>query len=192
MGWAPGGGDAFYTPDVGIQVDSSQGFVMEMHYNSTDATAVDASGVQICVSDKAPANLLSLSWLGTDNISGTSASGTCKPKATAPIHIISANPHMHLKGRHMKVVITRANGTTEIAHDEDFAFENQHAFPEKLVINPGDSLTTTCTFSAPSSFGKGTNDEMCYFFSLAYPARALADGGFIGTLVHGADACLGQ
>jgi hypothetical protein len=99
---------------------------------------------------------------------------------------------MHLKGRHMKVVLTRAGGGQEVLHDEDFSFENQRSYPLDVTVNPGDSLTTTCTFSSPASFGKGTNDEMCYFFTSAYPADKLADGGFLGTLIHGADACLGR
>jgi cytochrome c5 len=192
MGWAPGGSDAYYSHDLGIKLDSTQGFVMEAHYNSSDANAVDASGVELCVTKEAPQNLLSLSWLGTDSISGTSSSGTCKPKATQPIHIVGAQPHMHLKGRHMKVVLKRAGGEQEIVHDEDFSFENQRSYSLDLTINPGDSLTTTCSFSSPATFGKGTNDEMCYFFTMAYPGGTLADGGFLGTLLHGADACLGQ
>jgi hypothetical protein len=192
MGWAPGGSDAYYSSDLGIELDASQGFIMEFHYNSSDPNAVDASGVELCVTERAPANLLSLSWLGTDAISGTSSGGTCKPKATQPIHLVSAQPHMHLKGRHMKVVLNRANGGSETIHDEDFSFENQRSYPIDVTVNPGDSLTTTCSFSAPARFGKGTNDEMCYFFSVAYPAGALSDGGLIGTLVHGANSCLGQ
>jgi cytochrome c5 len=192
MGWAPGGSDAYYSHDLGIELTSGQGFVMEAHYNSSDANALDASGVELCVTKQAPENLLSLSWLGTDSISGTSSSGTCRPSAREPIHIVGAQPHMHLKGRHMKVVLTRAGGGQEVLHDEDFSFENQRSYPLDVTVNPGDSLTTTCTFSSPASFGKGTNDEMCYFFTSAYPADKLADGGFLGTLIHGADACLGR
>jgi len=192
MGWAPGGSDAYYSRDLGIELDSGRGFVMEVHYNSSDASAVDASGVELCVTKEAPQNLLGLSWLGTDSISGTSSSGTCKPTATQPIHIVGAQPHMHLKGRHMKVVLKRAGGGQEIIHDDDFSFENQRSYSLDLTVNPGDSLTTTCTFSSPATFGKGTNDEMCYFFTMAYPGGALADGGFLGTLLHGASACLGQ
>ena len=59
-------------------------------------------------------------------------------------------------------------------------------------LQPGDRLTTTCSYNAPTTFGRGTNEEMCYWFALAYPAGALTDNGFIGTLTHGANACLGR
>jgi len=190
-GWAPGGGDAYFTTDVGLEVASSRGYTLELHYNSRDASAQDALGVEICVVDTKPTNLAALSWVGTDAINGTTATGQCNPKDQT-IKILGGTPHMHLKGRHMKVVINRANGTKEIAHDEDFSFENQRIYPEDLTLGPGDTLTTTCTYSAPATFGPSTNAEMCYWFAMHYPAGALADGLPFGTGIHGANACLGQ
>jgi hypothetical protein len=191
-GWAPGGGDVYYTPDVGLRMDSTKGYLLEVHYNSTDANATDASGVEVCVTQTPPANEASLSWLGTDAINGTTASGTCAPRITEPVRIIAGNPHMHLKGRHMTVTVERANGSSEVVHDEAFSFENQRIYNEDIQLLPGDSIRTECTFSGPATFGKGTNQEMCYWFAMAYPAGRLADGGLIGTLVHGANACLGR
>jgi hypothetical protein len=191
-GWAPGGNDLYFTPDLGIRMESSSAYLLEVHYNSSDPTATDGSGVEICVSATPPANEAIISWLGTDAISGTSSSGTCAPNAREPIHIVAGTPHMHLKGNHMKVVLDRASGGEEIVHDEAFSFQNQRGYQQDLTIMPGDKLTTTCSYSAPATFGKGTNEEMCYWFALAYPAGALTDGGFIGTLTHGANACLGR
>ncbi len=56
----------------------------------------------------------------------------------------------------------------------------------------GHFIKTECTYSPPATFGKGTNEEMCYWFALAYAAGALEDGGFSGGLAHGANACLGR
>jgi hypothetical protein len=190
-GWAPGGSDLYFTPDVAIRMDSATSYLLEVHYNSNDASATDASGLEICVSEQVPENEAIISWLGTDGINGTSATGTCTPRTDEPIHIIAGTPHMHLKGSHMKVTVNRDNGGPEVVHDEPFAFENQRGYAEDIIIQPGDSITTTCTYTAPSRFGKGTNEEMCYWFALAYPAGALADGGLFGTLAHGENACLG-
>jgi hypothetical protein len=192
-GWAPGGSDVYLTPDIGAELPSTRGFVLELHYNSTNASAQDASGVEVCVTTQKPTNVATLSWVGTDAINSASATGTCRPRAPAQqITILAGTPHMHLKGRHMKVVINRAGGGTEIAHDEAFGFENQRIYPENIVLKPGDFLTTTCTFSGPAQFGPGTNQEMCYWFAMHYPAGALADGLPVGTLIHGANSCLGQ
>jgi hypothetical protein len=190
-GWAPGGNDLYFSPDLGMRMESNSAYLLEVHYNSSDPTATDASGVEVCVTETQPENEAIISWLGTDAIQGTSSSGTCAPTAREPIHIVAGTPHMHLKGSHMKVVVDRAAGGQEIVHDEPFAFENQRGYPQNLVIQPGDRITTTCSFSAPSTFGKGTNQEMCYWFALAYPAGALTDGGLIGRFTHGDNACLG-
>ena len=190
-GWAPGGSDLYFTPDVAIRMDSSTNYLLEVHYNSSDPSATDASGLEICVTETAPANEAIISWLGTDLINGTSATGTCRPRASEPIHIIAGTPHMHLKGTAMKVELTREGGGTEVLHDEAFSFQNQRGYAEDITVQPGDAITTTCTYNAPATFGKGTNEEMCYWFALAYPAGALSDGGFIGTLTHGENACLG-
>jgi hypothetical protein len=190
-GWAPGGSDLFFTPDVGIRMDSNTGYLLEVHYNSSDPNAVDASGLEICVTAKPPQNEAIISWLGTDGINGTSATGTCRPRAQEPIHIIAGTPHMHLKGKSMRVVVNRQGGASEVVHDEAFSFQNQRGYPEDVLIQPGDSITTSCSYTTPATFGKGTNEEMCYWFALAYPAGALSDGGFIGSLTHGENACLG-
>jgi hypothetical protein len=55
---------------------------------------------------------------------------------------------------------------------------------------PGDSIKTTCKYNAPASFGEGTNDEMCYLFTLYYPKLSLTNGNPIGTLIHGPNTCL--
>jgi hypothetical protein len=191
-GWAPGGNDLYFTPDVGAEMSGDSGYVLEIHYNSSDPNALDASGLEVCVTETRPEHLVTRSWLGTDRISGTSATGSCSPRANERIHIVLGTPHMHLKGKHMTVVVHRAGGMDDIVHDEDFAFENQRDYPEDLWLEPGDSIETTCEYSSPASFGAGTNQEMCYWFALHYPAGALTDGGFLGTALHGPNSCLGM
>lgn len=190
-GWAPGGGDLYFSKDIGIEMSSTKNYLLEIHYNSNNATAQDASGLQVCVTKEPPTNKTTLSWLGTDAISSTSATGTCDPAGNQRIHIVAGTPHMHLKGTHMKVVVNRANGMKETVHDEPFGFENQRVYPEDLWIEPGDTITTTCTYNQPATFGPGTNEEMCYWFAMHYPTLALVDNGPIGTVIHGPNVCLG-
>ena len=77
VGWAPGGSDTFFSPDLGMEMPQQQ-YSIQYHYNSGDPSAVDASGVKICYTTTPPENIATISWLGTDAISGTSATGTCK------------------------------------------------------------------------------------------------------------------
>jgi hypothetical protein len=138
------------------------------------------------VTPKVPAHIVDMTWTGSESIVGTSAQGTCTPRSQMPIHIIAAQPHMHKKGTHMKVVVNRANGMKETIHDEAFNFDNQRYYMMDTILMPGDTFTTTCTYSGPSSFGQSTNNEMCYYFPIAWPAGSMASGAGI----HGPTTCL--
>jgi hypothetical protein len=74
----------------------------------------------------------------------------------------------------MKTVINRKSGASDTLIDVPFDFNTQVSYPTPTVINPGDTLTTTCTYATPTPFGQKTNEEMCYNFVIAYPAGQLA------------------
>jgi hypothetical protein len=190
-GWAPGATPLYLDPDVGMKLEGNVGYELEVHFNnSTGSPGNDQSGAEVCVTTKVPSHLAELAWVGTDSISGTSATGNCAPTSTQPIHIIAAQPHMHLKGRHMKVVINHKAGGQQVIHDEDFSFDNQRYYViDNAIMLPGDTLTTTCSYSEPASFGMSTNNEMCYFFSIHWPAGALRSPG-VSSVLHGADSCM--
>lgn len=190
-GWAPGGSDLYFDSDVGLEMPGGVAYVLETHHNNATGNPMDDnSGVEVCVTPKAPENIASLSWLGTDTISGTMASGVCKPTSTKPIQIIGVSPHMHLKGKHLTAEITRADGTKEMLHDAPFNFEDQRSYQVRNTLMPGDSIKTTCEYSAPARFGSGTMDEMCYAFTLYYPKLSLTNGNVISGLIHGPNTCL--
>ena len=197
-GWAPGGETLNLREqvkeEVGVELPDTSTYTVEYHYNSSDANAKDASGVEVCVQKKKPANIAGLSWLGYDQLLVPAAkwTGTCKHKSQQPITLLGVTPHMHKQGKHQKAVINRADGKKETLLDEPFDFEYQRQYIKSVKVNPGDSITTECTFAKPMAFGESTEAEMCYMFTLAYPKNALSDGGAWGTLAHGGGACLGQ
>lgn len=197
-GWAPGGNPPVLPPGVGMEVAKPGGFLaIEFHYfNNTGAVAQDRSGVRMCMTSQIPANVATVTWLGTENINipansmGT-ATGTCTPaggKQTADIHLIFVSPHMHQAGTHMKTVINRKGGGQEVVVDKPFSFTDQREYEATNVVHPGDTLTTTCTWqnktAAPIGFGTSTTAEMCYDFAFAYPAHAMPNpqgGGIEGS-----------
>lgn len=173
-GWAPGGNGLDLEDDVGVHTEAG-GFSLEMHYNNKlGAGQLDASGAEVCVTEKLRPKEAGVHWLGTQNLNKLSATGTCTPMNPGPVTILSSSPHMHLQGRHLKTVINRKGGGSEVLIDQPFDFNTQISYPTPAVINPGDTLSTTCTFATPTPFGQGTNEEMCYNFVLAYPAGQLA------------------
>ena len=188
-GWAPGG-DTYALPEgVGLQMPQGDDvyFILEIHYNNVarHADAVDRSGVRVCMTENLHPNVAAVHWLGTENIfllPGQAQGGsTCNPNSTEPIHILSVTPHMHELGTHSTMVINRADGSEEILLDKPFDFNTQVGYETPATLMPGDSISSTCvwnnTSGALTTFGEGTSDEMCYLFTIAYPAGALNTGG---------------
>jgi hypothetical protein len=198
-GWAPGGNPLDMPPGVGLEMPAPGGYVMmENHYNNaTGMVQQDRSGVRICASYTKPVNAASLTWLGTEAIAlpanqEATATGMCSTwKKNGDVHVIQVVPHMHQLGTNMKTVINRAGGTTDVLIDKPFAFADQRAYAVDQVIHSGDTMTTTCTFknttAASVGFGTFTNAEMCYNFTIYYPAHAL-DG--IGGIEGSKNMCL--
>ncbi|HKU44203.1 MAG TPA: hypothetical protein VJR89_38850, partial [Polyangiales bacterium] len=203
-GWAPGRGDFRLPAGVGLELPPPGSLLaVEFHYFNSGAMAEDQSGVEVCVTSKFRPNTATITWLGTQQINipagqtGT-ASGTCRPLragmgATEPIHVLFSWPHMHKLGKHMKSVVTRAAGGEQVMYDGDFNFDLQILHDTPIMLMPGDSVTTTCTFqnttAGPVGFGQSTQQEMCYNFTYAWPAHALDNpgaelGGASNTCLH--------
>jgi hypothetical protein len=200
-GWAVGGCTTTYPADVGVHVPSS-GMIMVQwhHYNNTGLPQEDGSAVQICVVPESQrTHKAGLTFLGTENISvpgGQQASGggTCFNDSNGPITIIGFNPHMHEIGIHMKSDLNRvATGEVETVFDRDFQFDYQtnYMMNPPVVMMPGDSITSTCTWENKGlsnvGFGQSTKQEMCYQFSLSYPYGELNNG--VGSLIGATNTC---
>ena len=187
--WGPGASPLYFDPDVGVPLEDTVGYRLEAHFNnSAGGPGEDHSGAEVCVTPHAPEHIAELVWVGSDAITGTSATGNCSPRGPFPIHIIAAQPHMHKLGIHMKVTVNRAAGGADVVHDEDFSFDTQQYYVKDFTLESGDSLTTQCSYSGFATFGSSTSNEMCYFFSLAWPAGSLRGGS--GALIHGPNSCL--
>jgi hypothetical protein len=188
-GWAPGAPPTQLPPDVGLQMPTGPngGLILEVHHFNNDPSVpqTDSSGVRFCT---AAANTrphtAGVHFTGSEGIclmpnSQQQVSGVCNPQTDkGDIHIVNVWPHMHKLATHQKVTITRADGSTEVLHDQPFDFNSQITYPKDVVIHPGDSLSTTCSFNNTTAekvpFGENTQAEMCYSFVTAWPAGALA------------------
>jgi hypothetical protein len=202
-GWAPGNKSIPLGRTIGLQTiaGSNARFGIELHYNTTTNPAVrkDRSGARICVTKTLRAHEASVHWLGTQAIVslGLSAkldvTGTCSVKKES--HIIAHSPHMHTRGRYMKTIVTKQAGGTAKITDQPFTFDDQQIFPVdaptgEIVVAPGDTINTVCTYDGSQvfSFGPNTDQEMCYNFVVAWPAGSLSNGA--AGLVGGSNTCI--
>jgi hypothetical protein len=201
--WAPSGLAYGLPPGVGLQLPSGEDaiLILEIHYTNLarHPGAEDRSGVRVCGTREPQPNVAAVHWLGTEDISlppgATEAGTTCAPDLDEPVNILSVTPHLHQLGARSRMVINRSDGSEQVLFDEPFDFNAQVGYNTPAVLLPGDSITSTCqwnnTSGGSTSFGEGTEDEMCYLFTLAYPAGALDTGSnFFGRRRSGENKCM--
>jgi Copper type II ascorbate-dependent monooxygenase, N-terminal domain/Copper type II ascorbate-dependent monooxygenase, C-terminal domain len=208
-GWAPGAPDIELPAGVGLHManGASAMFRLEIHYFNTAADAVsevDASGVEFCVTSHKRAAEAAIHWLGSTNISvpangKTEVKSTCKPQiSNGPVHLMSLSSHMHKTGVHSSAILNRASGGPPITLiDDPFSFLEQGGYKQPrdgsapdLLINAGDSIDVTCRFdnttNQAKAFGSNTEDEMCFFYAMAWPRGQLRNGSQF-SIVPGAE-----
>lgn len=198
-GWAPGDDErqAFPT-DIGMNMPTGkQSLRLDMHYFNTMGTQPekDQSGVEVCIvkgehlRKNAAAVTMSFASFGNGFVMAPAGAkmapitGTCNVKTTAPVHLMTASPHAHTYARHMKFVVTKKDKTQIVMHDGAFQFGEQksYALEPDVVIETGDVVTTTCSYTNDSAknitFGESTTNEMCFNFASYWPAGALSCSG---------------
>ena len=213
--WAPGALEQLTFPkETGLLLPSGDGAYLEMqvHYNHAKAGMSSRVSLDICATTRVRTNTAAVHWLGyenatvavplgalapelqpvLDNQGGGVAVGQCVAKKRA--QILWTVPHMHARGKHAKVEILRKNGSTQLIHDAPFDYHEQTTYLyDELWIDPGETIRTTCTWDTERKivFGFGSNDEMCYLFTLATPVGALAGEGAELGLPGGSLNCAG-
>ena len=200
-GWAPGGQPTVMPEGVGLEMPAPGGlFVLEVHYhNDQRLDSQDRSGVRLCATNTLRPETAAVHWLGEEAgpagilpfgvPSGASeVTGNCRPRnMTRPVNILSSLPHMHKRGSRMRTLIHRAGGGEDVLHDAPFDYQNQIQYETPQIIQPGDTLSTTCFFQNPggqSHFGPSTDDEMCYNFVTAWPVGQLISKGHFVNATH--------
>lgn len=191
--------------DVGMRMPGGADlmFELEVHYanSANQEDQEDATAVEICVTHtkrpiEAAFHLLGKQSFTLPAHAQTNVASTCAPEAQAkPIHLLAVTPHMHVTGTHSSLLLTRASGEQIKLLDKFYDVHEQRTYvlPEDgtmpdVVMNPGDTLTSTCTYDnqtdAAIQEGEAIQNEMCELNTLAWPAGALHNtyGALAGAL----------
>lgn len=195
-GWAPGAGNKVLPDDVGLRLPGADRWlILQLHYWNVagHADARDASGVAMCTTETLRPHTAVISTLGSANIElppksvDVAVTGKCTPTLTEPVHVLSSSPHMHGRGKTFKTKVLRGGDPTKTETIVDvarFDFNAQQSYPAPgtdYVLQPGDTLETTCVYDNPGGspvyFGEKTEDEMCFNFVLAWPESGIVNAG---------------
>lgn len=182
-GWAPGGKNFELPPEAGFAEETgTTHWAVQIHYNNAQGLTgeEDASGYDLCSTDKLRANDADIFATGTTEITipGRSThTTTCEftvPQSFGSIKIFSAWPHMHKLGRAQWAKRVRAGAETTILDEPNYDFSvGGTATGVNIDVAGGDVLRTMCKWQNPDGstvkFGEGTGDEMCFAFFTYYP-----------------------
>lgn len=193
-GWAPGDLGSPMPEGTGIAVEPGSAIILQVHYNTlTDGAEPDVSAVELTLADSvtkegAVQPWANPQWIGSqqmhippneaDVMHAFSFDATWATGSEFYLHGIGF--HMHQLGTHGRVMIERADGSTECllqVEDWDFKWQGDYGFKEPVPFYRGDKLYLECHWdNTPENqavvdgvplmprdvyWGEGTTDEMC-------------------------------
>ncbi|KAI8830638.1 PHM/PNGase F domain-containing protein [Chytriomyces cf. hyalinus JEL632] len=175
-------------------------YSLQVHYNNPTLVndVVDQSGLRLYYTDKLRENDIGMLLLGDDSddfvIPGNSPDftstrdgicpATCTNQFVTDLKVVFNFFHMHGLGYNMSTrVIRDGNEITPLGIRKHYDYHFQGStvpIDPHAVIKRGDTLITKCTFiatdashanrAANTTYGAGTDAEMCFNFLTYYPA----------------------
>lgn len=190
LAWAPGAGVNHYPAGTGLKLPKGNVLVMQVHYNVQKKAALDRTRVRLEIadtvereawmalhdpflfssfSDKPKSLLPGLAEVDAEWTAFTHHLGFWVPsQATKQLEIHGVYPHMHQRGRKMRMTLDSGEGPACVTDvpNWDFNWQRMYYFDKPLRFEQGDKLRTVCTFDTsdatkPVMAGFGTSDEMC-------------------------------
>lgn len=177
--WAPGGGATNFPRGTGVEVDETIPLVIQVHYNLQAGEGLDRTRIDMEFADSAtPAYIVPIANLGFSlppRMESVSSSDTWSLSSLpVTVRAYGTFPHMHTRGRALRVDQVFADGTEACMTDVprwDFQWQLAYWYDTPIRISPDDQVRITCTWNTMDAsdtltWGEGTEDEMClnYFY----------------------------
>jgi hypothetical protein len=175
--------NALELPDgVGFKIAAGQQIYLNLHvFNTSDAPLTGTSGIEMQTlpagAVEHEAEMFLPGPLGFQIPQNQEYSYSSNCDITQEQHVFALFPHMHQLGVHFRNEIT-TGGETRTLWDEDYRFDAQtFARFDPITLQPGDRITTTCTWFYPPDpggpavigWGQSSKQEMCFSIMMRYP-----------------------
>jgi hypothetical protein len=181
--WAPGGEPLTLPTDVAIALPAgTRRLVVQAHVLRFVAGPSAAASATLVTTDVAP--LHEAAWMAASGSVPAirphmteHTSTTCQ--VAAPMHVVTAWPHMHLIGKAFQGAIVHADGTRSVIVDvASWNFDAQQTYPVDADVAAGEGIESDCTWFNPTDDyvlpGASTHDEMCGQGLIVWPAATAA------------------
>lgn len=185
-GWAPGTPVTRYPDGTGVRIPGGRKAVLQIHYNLTAGDLPDHTRVRLQLVDAVAheAEVLPFADLDLSLPPGqmlvTSAATGDVPDGPG-LDLLGVYPHMHLRGRTLRVERLRDGQTTCLLNvpSWDFHWQQFFFYDSPVDLRAGDRLRVTCGYDTSAdtqtvTWGEGTADEMCVAALYAVPRPAPA------------------
>lgn len=181
--WAPGVRAARYPAGTGLPVKGGRKMVVQIHYHNHGQVLPDRTSVDLMI-EPTVANKSFLYLLAAPNLYLPPGKPEVAVTNQYPLpgflgqyNVWGVFPHMHTRGRQLRVETDRA-GQTQCLTDVprwDFNWQQGYFYEgAPRIVGGNDTLRITCTYDTsqlgqPITWGEGTDDEMCLAFLYASP-----------------------
>ena len=174
LAWAPGGSAQMYPAGTGLRIGAGRKAVIQVHYNLTNGAFPDRTKINLTLESKVDKQA-QIVKVGTNDIllqpgeTDAPASGTMAvPAASGSFTVWAAAPHMHTRGRTLRVEYEESNKTTCLMDVKNWNFHWQGLgiYDTPLASTGGGTLKIRCGYDTTGEMdvvknGEGTADEMC-------------------------------
>ena len=177
LGYAPGAGALMYPAGTGLPLRAGRKAVLQIHYNLANGPYPDRTKVDLTLEKKVDKQA-QIVKVGTNDINlppgmaDVAATGQMKiPDGTGQFHVWGVGPHMHQRGRTLRVDYEQGGQKTCIVDVQNWNFHWQGLalYSQPLAGSGGGTLSIRCGYDTtqetmPVTAGEGTSDEMCLNF----------------------------
>ena len=187
LGWGPGMTPQRFPEGVGVKIEPTQSFILEMHYNQGDLTAEEAfdrSGIAMVAYDTTETELVLLE-LGVRDFLIEAGDPDFTASKTIELErktkVWGVWPHMHNLGAGYEMFGYKDQEEHCLVQGDGYVYESQqnYLFREPITFEQHDELVISCKYNNSESNpnllsyppqdtvpGFGTEDEMCEWFVL--------------------------
>ncbi len=187
----PGGRAVLHPDGWGKRVKAGSRFYFQLHYTPNGKATTDRTRLALRFArgpierEVTSRTVMNMSFVIPPNDEAATFEATSR--FLAPARLLSVMPHMHVRGKSMRVELERggARRTLLDVPKYDFNWQHTYRFEEPILLEPGDAIRVTSVFdnsaanpwnpnpNARVRFGEQTFDEMLVgFLDLDVPAKA--------------------
>jgi hypothetical protein len=170
-----------YPAGMATKLKGTNGLRIQLHYlntateQKTASASLKLSPVESSTVSKWVASLyFNRVKLSVPPGTGQTVTTTCSiPSAYGQIGLVGAGSHMHQRGVHF---VAKTNTGTMLIEDTTWDEPAPHAYDPPVMLNPGDSITWTCTYNNDTgmtlTFGdSAVKNEMCIVVGRYYSSN---------------------